>query len=140
MATVSTTIPAVKAALVQGLSAMSELAGVQVSYGPPGEYEREVIVVGNARGRQEADSTGRSRKERYDLRVTVNVLKRDTPQGATERAVAIAAQVETYVRDNPEFSCIVLQATIGDYELHERHHSDGAESEVRMDVSILAKI
>ena len=108
----STTIYEVKAALLTKLKAESDLSGIQITYGDPGQAgRREFIFIGDvtASGQDpESLSSGRRRRiESYTLDVIVSVQSK--PQGLQEneqRAVVLASAVENVVADNPTLSSL----------------------------------
>ena len=106
----STTIYEVKAALLTKLKADSDLSGIQITYGDPGQAaRREFIFIGDvtASGQDpESLSSGRRRRiESYTLDVIVSVQSK--PQGLQEneqRAIVLASAVENVVADYPTLS------------------------------------
>ncbi len=107
MTPLTSSVPAVKGALVDRLNARAELSG-KVTWGVPRETPRmEWIVVGEVEGDQSAVSVGRSsqsrREERYRVLVVVSVIRSNVehPRTVAERAYALAAEVEDEVRQNP---------------------------------------
>lgn len=128
-----TTIPAFKAGLLARLQADAGLAGVQVAWGLPfGSLARELVVLGHVRaedptggvGGQSTASLGqRRREERYVLELVVRVVRHATQQEVTERAFAIAAEIEQSVRawgeEQPQFGGLVRWALVSSVELQE---------------------
>ena len=108
----STTIYSVKSTLLTKLKAESDLSGIQITYGDPGQAaRREFIFIGDvtASGQDpESLSSGRRRRiESYTLDVIVSVQSK--PQGVQEneqRAVVLASAVENVVADNPTLSSL----------------------------------
>ena len=108
----STTIYSVKSTLLTKLKADSDLSGIQITYGDPGQAaRREFIFIGDvtASGQDpESLSSGRRRRiESYTLDVIVSVQSK--PQGLQEneqRAVVLASAVENVVTDNPTLSSL----------------------------------
>ena len=108
----STTIYEVKAALLTKLKADSDLSGIQITYGDPGQAaRREFIFIGDVTaGGQDPESlsSGRRRRiESYTLDVIVSVQSK--PQGLQEneqRAIVLASAVENVVADNPTLSSL----------------------------------
>ena len=136
----SSTIPALKAALLARLQADAALAGVQVSWGIPfGELARECVILGDARaedatgGRPGGQSTvaigTRAREERYLLELLVRVLKGASQQEVTERAFALAAAVEDSLRawagEAPPFGGVVRWALVTGTPLEEFPAANG---------------
>ncbi len=108
----STTIYSVKSTLLTKLKAESDLSGIQIAYGDPGqEARREFIFIGDVTaGGQDPESlsSGRRRRiESYTLDVIVSVQSK--PQGLQEneqRAIVLASAVENVVADNPTLSSL----------------------------------
>ena len=108
----STTIYSVKSTLLTKLKAESDLSGIQITYGDPGQAgRRECIFIGDvtASGQDpESLSSGRRRRiESYTLDVIVSVQSK--PQGLQEneqRAIVLASAVENVVADNPTLSSL----------------------------------
>ena len=108
----STTIYSVKSTLLTKLKADSDLSGIQITYGDPGQAaRREFIFIGDVTaGGQDPESlsSGRRRRiESYTLDVIVSVQSK--PQGLQEneqRAVVLASAVENVVADNPTLSSL----------------------------------
>ena len=106
----STTIYSVKSTLLTKLKADSDLSGIQITYGDPGQAaRREFIFIGDVTaGGQDPESlsSGRRRRiESYTLDVIVSVQSK--PQGLQEteqRAIVLASAVENVVADNPTLS------------------------------------
>ena len=147
MATVGSTIPALKAALVERLALA--LPGVQVSYGiPAGEMEPDLVVVGEAIDESQEDAAyGQYRREEtYGLRVIVSVVrdKLEDQQVVTERAFEIAREIETSLRDwgrvgNP-FDGIVRTALVTGTDLEEPVSASEREGRVTLTVSCSERI
>jgi hypothetical protein len=108
----STTIYSVKSTLLTKLKAESDLSGIQITYGDPGQAaRREFIFIGDVTaGGQDPESlsSGRRRRiESYTLDVIVSVQSK--PQGLQEneqRAIVLASAVENVVADNPTLSSL----------------------------------
>ena len=108
----STTIYSVKSTLLTKLMADSDLSGIQITYGDPGQAaRREFIFIGDVTaGGQDPESlsSGRRRRiESYTLDVIVSVQSK--PQGLQEneqRAIVLASAVENVVADNPTLSSL----------------------------------
>ncbi len=108
----STTIYSVKSTLLTKLKAESDLSGIQIAYGDPGQAaRREFIFIGDVTaGGQDPESlsSGRRRRiESYTLDVIVSVQSK--PQGLQEneqRAIVLASAVENVVADNPTLSSL----------------------------------
>jgi len=108
----STTIYSVKSTLLTKLKAESDLSGIQITYGDPGQAaRREFVFIGDVTaGGQDPESlsSGRRRRiESYTLDVIVSVQSK--PQGLQEneqRAIVLASAVENVVADNPTLSSL----------------------------------
>lgn len=101
----TSTIPAVKAALVTRYQARAGLTGVQISYGwPKGAPQKEMLIVGGVKGEQQWGPMGRRAKdELYDVTHVISVIFSDgVQQNATERAFAILAEIEQELRNDPQ--------------------------------------
>ncbi len=111
----TTTQGALKDALLEKLQAREGLAGVQVSYGFPKTPQKEIVMLGDIHGRQTPGALGRlSREERYRLEVTVKVEKQGTSQQpVTQRAYALADELEAQLRSDPTVGGVVRVAQIG---------------------------
>lgn len=119
----TSTIPALKAALLSLLAARAGLAGVQVVYGAPlPNPGREFISLGGTDGSQETAALGRLRREEeYRLTIYVSVLREgQDQQAATERVFALVAEVEDAVRADPSVGGVVRTALLdGPFTLEE---------------------
>jgi hypothetical protein len=119
----TSTVPALKAALLSLLSARAGLSGVQVVYGAPlPNPGREFISLAGTTGDQATASLGRlSREEEYRLTIYVSALREGLDQqSCTERAFALAAEVENAVRSDPTVSGTVRTALVdGPFTLEE---------------------
>lgn len=87
-------------------AAGNNMAGVQVSYGFPKSPAKEFVILTDIRDDGEHTATygatTRSREENYSLFVIVKVEKQTTDQEATtDRAYAIAGEIETALRTDP---------------------------------------
>ena len=104
----STTMYAVKAALLTKLQADATLTNIQVTYADSGgAMRRESVFMGDINSSEqvpESLSSGRRRRiEDYTLDVHVVVQSKAAGvQEAEERAVALAAAVEGVVSDYPQ--------------------------------------
>ncbi|MEZ5101169.1 MAG: hypothetical protein R3C15_15485 [Thermoleophilia bacterium] len=101
----TSTVPTLKANLQARLQARVGLAGVQVSYGAPFPMpEPEWIWLADVEGEQEPAALGRQRRsETFRLEVLVRVVRStlDDQEAATERAYALAAELENELRSDP---------------------------------------
>lgn len=116
MPVTTSSIPAVKAALVELITAALATAGanggpVQVSYGWPGTVgERELVYAGNVEGRHEPGpmTGGRKRRdETYAVEIVVEVVQpRGTAAAAEDRAFELLTAVEDTLANNPSLGGI----------------------------------
>ena len=124
----SSTVAAVKTAIITALAARAGLAGVQVEYADPAKHRQdELIYFGNTRGRHEiaAIRAGRKpRNETYTLDLYIGAVKRgETVSAAEDRVAALLAEVEGLVADDPQLTAAGLAAgtidsiTAGDWEI-----------------------
>jgi len=101
----SSASPAAKKKLLELLSALPELEGVQLSYEHPGPaIAQESIYFMGTRGRETAAALGRHRRdETFDLELMVDVaIDGDEGQLCEERCWELIAVVEGLVRENPD--------------------------------------
>lgn len=109
----SSAAPAVKAALVTALAAIVD-ADTLVSYGNPGpEYPEDVIAVMDVESASNRDpqTLDRTRTETLNLSLSISCARgggAEVQQTVTERAYALLALVETYVKTtNPTLGGLV---------------------------------
>ena len=144
-------VPAFKSALVARLQADSGLTGVPVTYGPPqpGEWtEKEFVWVGAVRGDQATATIGtKSRDERWiqDIVVSCVTALRNDQETLTERAYAIAAEVEGSLRAwsqvvGAAFDGLVIHALVVGLDLDENVSTEERESRVTMRVECFMRI
>lgn len=134
-----------KAALLTQLQARANLATVQVTYGWPsggvdGTPRKELIALGGVRMNQVAKSLGNTRrKESYTLSIIIDVVRQGTrQQAATERALALQAEVENQLRTDPLVNnCGILWAEFTGSEIHDLY--DGQSRECRIVCSVYAE-
>lgn len=137
-ATYKSSAPAFKAALLALLQARSGLSGVTVSYGAPvtGAGAREFVALGDIDGSQEyatlgATAANRRKDETFTMTVYCSCLREgQQQQECTERAFALAAEVEDAVREDPEVSGTVRVAEIASPFTLEEFASDAARQSV----------
>lgn len=141
------TVPAVKAALVERLSARAGLDGVLITWGWPPAPSAEWIMVGEADGDQEArgiNAAAMPKRETYTLVVVVSVLRSpDDARGATERAFAIADEIDTELRADPTLGGVagLLYATPnGTFELIEGVSPESREGRVTLSIACSARL
>ena len=139
----TTTITAMRAALVTLLQARGGLSGVQIGYGmPPGALQREHILMGLVEATQEYRALGTARKfEDYTVTVHISVMREGTDQQATdERALVLLAEVEAALRADPTVSGTVLTAEVGRYRLEPLASESTREARITLDVITRARI
>lgn len=114
------TAPTLLANLYTALVARAGLASVTVSYGPVLGAPREFVVLADVTSNEDFAALGHLAKEEgYTLTIYVSVLREgNQQQTCTERAYAIAAEVEDYLRGDPTVGGAVriAQVTRKDYE------------------------
>lgn len=106
---VTSTVPAVKAALVTALAAASSLAGVQVTYGWPPNPQREHLFIGGTTDWEQEPGVfgGQGRAESYGLELTIVASKPGAAQQTvTERAFVLLAAVETVLLAAPSLGLL----------------------------------
>lgn len=152
----TSTVPALKAALLDRLQARPGLASVQISWGRPhGKLAPEWIMLGSTRA---ADPTGeerggqstavigrRSREERYVLDVWVSCLSAglSDQQALTERAYELVGEIEDELRVDPTVNATVRTAQVADASELTESVSENAqhrESLVRVQVACAERI
>jgi hypothetical protein len=98
----TSTIPAVKAAIVSAIQARPALAGVQVTWGIPHDaISREWICVGDVIGSQDSAAIGQQRRdESYTVQVIVNVVRPslEPARDVSERCFVLVAEIEQALR------------------------------------------
>jgi len=137
----TSTIPAVKAALVAGLEARPALNSVQVSYGPPlPNPSREMIWCGIATGQQDWQAMN-LKGEQYELEVIVSVIREGQDmQAADERCFAIYAELENMLRADRTVGGAVALASVAGFELGEYVTDSQRESTLTVQVACEAWI
>jgi hypothetical protein len=145
----TSTIPALKAALVTRLDADAGLDGVQVSYGIPAPAgpDREWVWVAGARGVQVTAAMGqRRREETWTQDIVVSVVKpvREPQQTITERAFAIAGVIEDSLRTwssaPPYFGGIVRHALVVATDLEEFVSNEEREARITIRLDCAQRI
>ena len=132
-----------RSALVTLLSNRTGLAGVQIGYGmPPGALQREHMLLGIVDASQEYRAIGTTRKfEDYTVTLHIGVVREGTnQQAADERALALLAQVEAALRDDPTVSGTVLTAEIGRYRMEPLASETTRECRITLDINTRARI
>ena len=142
----TSTIAAVKAALVSLLAARPGLHDVQVSYGPPlPNPGRELVWIGEVEGEQQVAGLGNQASyENYGVKVIISVLREGgDAQSADERCFEIFAELENEVRQEvyPVFGVAgVNAATIGAFTLEELASDTARESRLTVAVNVETRI
>lgn len=138
------TIPAFKAALAAALRSRANLANVQVSYGAPlPSPADEFVWLADIEGEQEAAALGAQRREEiYELMVIVNVIRAGADQQAvTERAYALAAEVENELRGDGTVGGVVRFAQVaGPFRLEEMASDTHRGAQLTITVAVRARI
>ena len=134
---------ACKESLVDLLEA--ELAPVQVSWSHPGgKIEAETVVVGGIRpiNQTSANLADRQRDCEFTIDLAANVMKRTSPKETAARAVALAARVETILRENPQLGIpeTILFAQTSSVALTETFKDRMREAEVPLTIAIRARL
>lgn len=101
----TSTIPAVKDAILTLLKAWPALDGVQIKWARPSEdaIRKESIWFEGTKSQQRAEAMGNQRRdETFIHELVVSVLRDgDEPRGCELRMWELVAEVETVVRQNP---------------------------------------
>jgi hypothetical protein len=137
------TAPAFKNALHDALGARAGLSGVTVSYGAPTGAPREFIALTDISGSQEFAALGALRKdETYVLTVFCSVLREgNQQQECTERAFALAAEIEDELRGNVTMSGTVRVAELTTpFQLEEFASDSARQSIVTVGISATQRI
>ena len=137
------TAPAFKNALHDALGARSGLSGVTVSYGAPTGAPREFIALTDISGSQEFAALGALRKdETYVLTVFCSVLREgNQQQECTERAFALAAEIEDELRGNVTMSGTVRVAELTTpFQLEEFASDQARQSIVTLGIQATERI
>jgi hypothetical protein len=139
----TTTITAMRAALIASLRDRPGLAGVQIGYGmPPGALQREHILFGMVDAQQEYRALGTARKfEDYAATVFISVMREGTDQQATdERALSLLAEVEAELRADPTVGNTVLTAEVSRYRMEPMASDTTREARITLDIQTRARI
>lgn len=140
----TSTVPALKGAVLDLLAAAPALAGVQVEWTHPGPnaLQAECVYFGDSIVDEQAVVNGnRRRDESYRLDVVVSVEHYTTDARATEeRAWQLAAAIEDVVRQNPRPLPEVLSVMVGGKRQANYPDTDGRVSEVVVSLSCRARI
>lgn len=140
----TSTVSALKAALLTRLQARTGLAGVQVTYGwPSGQVKRESIMLGGVTGNQEYRTVGATqRMEEYTLTTYITVIREGSAlqQAADERALALMAEVEADLRSDPTVNNTVLTAQLAGFTLEPMASSETREARLTLTIDVMARI
>lgn len=140
----TSTIPAFKSALLSRLQGRAGLSGVQVTYGwPNGAVKRESMMLGGVSGTQEFRTIGATQKmEEYALDVYITVIREGQAhqQNADERALALMAELEDELRDDPTVNNTVLTAELGRFDLQPLASAETREARLTVGVNVMARI
>ena len=142
------TVPGVRASLFEALQATcTAAAGVDllVRYDDPGPFEPpDIVSLGDVTNRNVeyhamvGDMGAQSLAESYSIEVVIDVCRQgdDPGQVTTERAWALAAQVETAARTDPTFGGLAWESRPGVSRSESQWTEDHAWYRVRVTVSI----
>lgn len=140
----TSTVTAMKAALLTRLQARQGLSGVQVTYGwPTGAVKRESIMLGGVNGSQTFRTIGATQKmEEYALTVYVTVIREGSgnQQACDERALALMAQIEADLRADPTVNNTVLTAELAAFDLQPMASAETREARLTLTINVMARI
>ena len=145
MATTST-MAAWRAAFVTAMQAAGGLSGVQVSYGIPSQPRKELVVLGKTSDAEHEDvalKTGRrTREETYRTQVSITVTSKHTPTLAETRAVAILAEIEDLLADDPIVGAVdgVLWAVPRSLEMDTVATTENATCDIDFEIEVKARL
>ncbi len=128
----TSTIPAVKDALVARLRAHPTLAGVQVERSHPGDtLEQEAVWLGRVIGSNSwvAMRAGRKpRDESYTVQVFIEVIMPGEPETAAEdRVLACYGALEDVIAEDPRLGVTGVESMrVAEYELDSGIDGEGA--------------
>ena len=136
--------PVLKRELLTLLQARANLSAVLVTWGwPVGELPDEFLMLLDVDGSQTTKTKGQHRREEEAaLRVWISVLRgRGEQQAATERAYALAEELETQLRETPTVNSSVRSARIeGRYALREAQARERCEASLTITVTFNKRI
>lgn len=136
--------PTLKANLLAALQTWPGLDGVQISYGWMKSPRKEFLMLGNIRNDGETTATlgtNRPREEHFTLFCLVKTEMNTVDQQlATERGYAIAAELETYLRQNPTVDGAVRLAAVAGIALDELANDTARAAVLEIAVSCQARI
>jgi hypothetical protein len=141
----TSTVPAVKAALVSRLDARAGLDGVSVTYSQPSEMPQEAIYLDRVRGVHAVSGTtgGRvPRDEQYTIDLIIHCFVSGvTPPEAEDRAFDLLAEVENELADTPRLGLSIIDwAEIRGYELDTTQYTDGVLARFKVGVEVFAQL
>jgi len=143
----TSSIPAVKQALVDLLAARANLRNVQVTYGAPlPAPAKEYIWVGDVTGEQTAGALGgQVRDEEYTVQVNMSVVREGNNQRAADtRCFQLLAELEDLLRSNPSLGVAAVlkggEAELGEFNLEEFVSDTARESRLTAQVAVNARI
>lgn len=142
----SSTIPAVKAALVSTITDAIADPDVEVTWSTPrGDKARDWVRVGDVTGQQSAAALGRQRRqEDYRVEVLVSVIRSDveSPQAVAERAYALAGEIEDALRADESLGGVagLVWARVEKTDLAEGVAGGERWAEVTVHIACMARI
>ena len=130
MAVVTSKLDATMLALADGLALRAGLSGVQIATGPlGGDSAQESIQLFTGSLDQEFVTTNRRREELLTIEGAIWVMragKDDTViRVARARAIALLAEIETFLRDDPSIGATVRAAEVQAVSLDQGVNPDG---------------
>lgn len=141
----TSTIPAVKQALLDRLSARPGMNGAKVTWAVPnGDLPRDWVSIDDVTGRQAPARLGRqARDEEYTVQITVTVVRPavDTPASVAQRAFDLVAEIEDDLREAVDLDLPdVVHAYVTRTDLVERNDGEQREARALVDVFIKARL
>ena len=137
----SVTAPsAVKAALKTLLEADNDLSGVTVYTSPESAdtLDREHVVLGNVKGRNEPFAMGYTFLSTYDIECTA-MFHKPAKSDTVDRAWVLLQNVSDIVAGNWTVSGNTLDAEVTDWEYDEMPHPDGKGWQTTVEFTIAIK-
>ena len=132
-------VPTLKGNLLTRLKARSGFTGVSVTWGLPLNLEeKELVMLLDVEGDQVTAAFGQKRRnEEYQLTILISIMgTRGDQQPASERAYALAAEIENELRDDPTVGGAVRVAQVkGPFDLRERTLGNQCESALTITVT-----
>jgi hypothetical protein len=147
----TSTIPALKAALVDQLTALTAageaMEASTVTWGVPKERpSRDWVLVGQVTTNQDDASIGQQKRdEEYSVEIVVSVIRNfaDSQRTTTERAFALVAAIESLVRpltQPPLGVANILWIKVNKTDLEEFFDSAEREARVTLMLGVKARI